>query len=298
MTTSLDMTRGIYRRIYAGFLLGRRINSVSMEAEAWFWRLHALADDHGNLRGDTAYLKAYGLPLRDKPLAAVDALTGELVAAGLIYRYDAGGAPHLGVVGFEEMQPAGRNGRKIRKVPLPTNEVHPSIPIPNPNPIPMPTPIPTPRVGDPGESKIIQGDPGESKGIQAANSRPWSRTESVREIIAKFPACNSPPSPGSVHAALYALAGPGMDARYPSEADAAAWLLGRVRAWAASPLCLSTPPAYRGGGSAWFREAKYDTPDSAWAVAASKAVAEQEPETPAQKMVREFKAKKAQEAAR
>jgi hypothetical protein len=37
VTTPVDMTKGMYRRIYSGFLNGKRINAVSEGAENWFW---------------------------------------------------------------------------------------------------------------------------------------------------------------------------------------------------------------------------------------------------------------------
>lgn len=143
---SVDMQRGVYRKVYSGFIWGDRINSVSMEAEAWFWRLNAIADDFGNLPGD-GYRVAVeaGGNRRITPKRAED-LTKELVDAGLVSRYADG--KYIHVVGFEERQPAGRNGRKIQKYPTHPPE---SDLCPNGS-----------TTADPGESGGIQNRPGDS----------------------------------------------------------------------------------------------------------------------------------------
>lgn len=152
----LDMTDGIYRRVYAGFLTGRRINAVSLEAEAWFWRLHALADDFGNLQADPMMLVKLAAPRRDISVAKCIELCNELKRE-LIVEYAVAGERYFHVLGFESRQPAGKNGRRIRKVPAPVNpgesggiQTNPgesgsngANPVP-PIPIPIPIPIPKP----------------------------------------------------------------------------------------------------------------------------------------------------------
>lgn len=142
-TTVVDMQRGVYRKIYSGFIWGERICSVSMEAEAWFWRIHGVADDFGNLPGESKRLAIEAGGGRTIDPAKAAKWTAELVRARLVVWYNED--RNLHIVGFESMQPAGRNGRKIKKVPM-----HP----------------PECEDGNPGESKAIQGDPGASEGIR------------------------------------------------------------------------------------------------------------------------------------
>ena len=53
-----DLTRGVYRRLYSGFIKGQRINKLSLQAEAWFWRVFAVADDFGNCEAEPELLRA------------------------------------------------------------------------------------------------------------------------------------------------------------------------------------------------------------------------------------------------
>lgn len=130
-----DLTRGIYRRLYSGFLTGKRINSVSIGAECLFWRMHALADDYGNLPGDMDMLTPAAFPRRKMTTTRVRGWVDELLTAGLIVRYAARGDDYLTIVGFEELQPSGKNGRRVQRFPrFGVN-------------------------GDPGESEGFQGDP-------------------------------------------------------------------------------------------------------------------------------------------
>ena len=129
-----DSTNGLYRRIYAGFLVGTRINSVSWQAEAWFWRLQALADDFGNLPAQWRVLAVTAAPKRFVSPEEAAILTAELLTAGLIETYRHDGDPFIHITDFTRFQPAGRNGRRIRRVP--------------------------------GESESVSGNPGESGGIQ------------------------------------------------------------------------------------------------------------------------------------
>ena len=155
MSDVVDMTSGVYRRVYAGYIAGHRINGMSLEAEAWFWRLNAVADDYGNMRAEPSLLVAETVGLRQIKTERVLALVDEIVAAGLAYRYQVGRDQYLHIVGFEERQPCGRNGRRFKRHPLhpdapsciPVNpgesggiQNNPGAPMPSPNPIPIPTP--------------------------------------------------------------------------------------------------------------------------------------------------------------
>lgn len=131
-----DLTGGFYRRIYAGYITGKRINKVSMEAEAWFWRLHSIADDYGNFHGDPELVWKAASGRRKLTVAQARTWTQELIAAGLAYEYCSDEDTYIHIVGFEAKQPAGKNGKRVQKCPK-----HP----------------------DSGESQIIQVNPGESR---------------------------------------------------------------------------------------------------------------------------------------
>jgi hypothetical protein len=155
-----NMTDGLYRRIYAGFLTGHRMNAVSLIAEAWFWRLHAIADDFGNLPGDPMVMRSFAAPRRELSIAEVVKMTEEVENKKLLTRYEASGDTYLHIDGFEIRQPARLNGRRIQKYPMRNGGIRgnpgesgcntmsqsPPIPIPIPIPIPSNTP-PTPPGG-------------------------------------------------------------------------------------------------------------------------------------------------------
>lgn len=162
----VDMTSGVYRRVYAGYITGHRINGLSLEAEAWFWRLNAVADDYGNMRAEPSLLVAETVGLRQIKTEKVLGLVDEIVAAGLAYRYEVGRDQYLHIVGFEERQPCGRNGRRFKR-----HQLHPDAPgstLGNPGesggiqnnpvapiPIPSPNPKPIPSVVDAGASPAV-----------------------------------------------------------------------------------------------------------------------------------------------
>lgn len=116
-TKTIDHTKGIYRRVYASFLTGRRINAVSMEAEAWFWRLQALADDFGAFPADPRVLPSQAAPRRKIGVAKSERWVGELVEAGLIRLYTVDDIRFGEIEGFDVYQKAPPNGRRIRKYP-------------------------------------------------------------------------------------------------------------------------------------------------------------------------------------
>lgn len=144
--SELDLQRGTYRRIYSGMIWGKRINSVSLQAEAWFWRLNVIADDFGNLPGDVFRVLKETSGRRDVSSKAVQEWIDELVHARLLVAYEAEGESYLHIVGFGSLQPAGKNGRRARR--------HPASPL------------------DAAESGDSESGPGESGGfreIQAAS---------------------------------------------------------------------------------------------------------------------------------
>lgn len=183
-----DSTNGIYRRIYSGFLLGNRINSVSEVAEAWFWRLNALADDYGNFVAPTwRVLAVTASPLREVSAHDAEIRTVELVNAGLCEFYDAGGRRHIHIVDFEKFQPNGPNGKRYRRVEANPSESKRILANPSesnaPIPIPIPTPTPTP---------IPDGE-----GVGLSNQRESERgrdTPEYKAVWAALTALNVSPS--------------------------------------------------------------------------------------------------------
>ncbi len=120
-----DHTLGWYRRQYSGFINGKRINSVSLPAEAWFWRLHANADDFGNLPADPnqLFLLTVGKRLGTVSVDDISDLVIELGESGLIQMYPIGTELFWNIPDFVKKQPAGKNGRRIHRYPEPLNEL-------------------------------------------------------------------------------------------------------------------------------------------------------------------------------
>ena len=118
--TIVDMRLGVYRRQYANFVHGKRINSVSFLAECAFWRFHAAADDYGNFSAVPEALKSEAFPRRKAitPRKAA-VLFQELVEAHLIQEYVVDGEAYGHIVGFELRQPAPKNGKRIKRHPAP-----------------------------------------------------------------------------------------------------------------------------------------------------------------------------------
>lgn len=139
---TIDLTRGLYRRIYANFIVGRRINAVPLEAEAWFWRILSVADDFGNLTGDASllYVATVGRRVAEISIDQVKAWTAALLNAELLDTYTVGNDTFLHVRGFLDTQSAGINGKRVRRVPA--------------------------SPWDPGEPKRSRVNPGESKRAQ------------------------------------------------------------------------------------------------------------------------------------
>lgn len=125
MPESPDMTMGIWRKVFAALLHGRRINSVSDAAELLFIRLQLLADDYGNLQGDPQLIKSNGFPRRGWSIVKIEKALHELLNTGsdgkaaLISRYSIDGEPYLHIHRFETIQPGGRNGKRVRRYPKP-----------------------------------------------------------------------------------------------------------------------------------------------------------------------------------
>lgn len=114
-----DLTRGVYRRLYAGFIKGQRINKISIQAEAWFWRVFAVADDFGNYDADPELLRDATKGRRKVTTRQVERWLNEMADVGLISFYQSKSERYLHILRFEDTQPAGKNGKRIKKFPLP-----------------------------------------------------------------------------------------------------------------------------------------------------------------------------------
>lgn len=114
-----DMTRGVYRRLYGGFITGQRINKLTLNAEAWFWRVLVSVDDFGNGRADPELCKAKTAGNRKVTTRQVSGWLREMATVGLVQFYTAKGEPFLHIIGFEENQPAGKNGKRFKRFPTP-----------------------------------------------------------------------------------------------------------------------------------------------------------------------------------
>lgn len=138
-----DLTRGIYRRIYSGFPMGKRINEVSIEAEAWFWRFHTMVDDFGSAPADPDSLFRGTAGRRQKVTCEnVISWFNECWSTGLLSVYEIDGERFFHIVKFEELQPAGKNGRRVQRYPFYQKQYEI-----------------LPNVFNPGESKIIRVNP-------------------------------------------------------------------------------------------------------------------------------------------
>lgn len=114
-----DLTRGVYRRIYAGYLRGKRINAISLGAEAWFWRLNAVVDDFGNFDADPLLVHGRTAGKRAGEVSAkvVAGWLGEMIKVGLVVTYEVAGEMYLHIAGYTKLQPKPKNGRQVRKYP-------------------------------------------------------------------------------------------------------------------------------------------------------------------------------------
>lgn len=114
-----DLTRGVYRRLYSGFIKGQRINKLSLQAEAWFWRVFAVADDFGNYDADPELVKDATKGRRKVTTSQVERWLNEMESVGLISFYHDRAERYLHIYKFEITQPAGKNGKRLKRFPLP-----------------------------------------------------------------------------------------------------------------------------------------------------------------------------------
>jgi len=116
----VDLRRGIYRRLYSGVRTGRRLNACSVDAELLFWRLHAAADDFGNLHGEPELCRIDAAPLRREwDNGRVADLLDELAGTDppLIRFYTVDDERFVHICEFCDRQPANRDGRRYQRYP-------------------------------------------------------------------------------------------------------------------------------------------------------------------------------------
>jgi len=204
---TLDMTDGIYRRIYSGFVSNPKVNSLTWQAEAWFWRLVVLADDYGNHPANWRHLAAVASPVREISGVEAQSLTEQILAAKLAILYEAEGQQYIHICGFTKRQPANKNGRRIQRFPMNPDgvvdgesggirvnpgeskkilddlggiRVNPVPPIPKPTPIPIPIPTPTPTSTPSGGSPEPTGGDGLTVGTMTMADRSKVRQALIR----------------------------------------------------------------------------------------------------------------------
>ena len=96
-----DLTRGEYRKIYAGWIRGKRINSVSYEAEPTFVRVNLIADSFGNFPADMDLLRALAfVRRRNLKDETIEAHLQELADNDLIIFYEVNGDRYGHIIGF------------------------------------------------------------------------------------------------------------------------------------------------------------------------------------------------------
>jgi hypothetical protein len=112
-----DRKRGKYFYVYANYIRGKRINKLSIEAEAWFWRFNAAADDFGNGDAEPALLFANTIGLRaGVTIEQVSAWLTECVKQKLIRTYKSDGQRYFHIMDYQVLTPT-KNGRYVHKVP-------------------------------------------------------------------------------------------------------------------------------------------------------------------------------------
>lgn len=262
-----NITLGFYRKLYSGMRTGKRINSVSVSAALLFWHLHTVADDYGNLHGDADLVRTWAAPRRKEwDDDAIESMLNELASGErpLIVFYRADGELFIHIEDFEEVQPAGKNGKRVQKHPIHTGGI---------------------RV-NPGESKGIQGNP-EIPG-ESGSPMPMPITMPMQMPIPTTPAAPVDEvvkhrKPIATHSQIESLylayprrvgkgdaikaIGKAIDRLTKQGVDALTFLLDRVMAYARSPAGQPPPTAgndYRPHPARWFNDERYHDDESQW----------------------------------
>lgn len=126
---------GRYRKLYESFIFGKRINALSWEAEAFYWRCYVKADDYGNLPADPYILTPLVGGQRKPTDEQVAGWVQEMDRKGLIRLYLINsGDWHMHILSFSDMQsPTGpaRGGRLGRKRRYPESPWDSDMPLSN-----------------------------------------------------------------------------------------------------------------------------------------------------------------------
>ena len=97
-----DLTKGVYRRLYGGFITGQRINKLSLRAEAWFWRILAVTNRKGRVPSDIVKLRALTAGPRRVSVKQIQSWVDEMIAVRLLENV---GSSELHLIDFERLQP-------------------------------------------------------------------------------------------------------------------------------------------------------------------------------------------------
>lgn len=175
----MSQSPGRFKKLYAtGLIEGRRVNAVSLQAEAWLWRLMMLADDYGNLPGDIDILRGRAAPLRKITPSQVRKLTAELEAANLVTRYSVAGEDFINLAEYERLQ-TPPNGRKVQRYPR--NGESGGIRLDPGNPVE--SGVPETRPDQPGEQRPEPDQKLPSAGVSSGGVRAgWSGGSARAEL--------------------------------------------------------------------------------------------------------------------
>lgn len=261
MNDHVDMTRGIYRRIYAGACKGKRINSVSIAAELLFWRLHCVADDFGTFEADAVFVKSQALPRRSEITAeAIPPFLAELQTANLVALFEHGGEQYGCILDFQTLQPANRNGKRIQRFPSYDGGIR----------------------GNPDSSGGIQVNPGEclapvSVSVSVSGSVPVNPTPpppavppptTTTAVVVKSPTTRTDveailaayPLKKAFGRAIRNVEIAISDVRAEGNARPVAWLVERVEAYSASWEGKNKPAE----ATWWFGDKRYNDDPAVW----------------------------------
>jgi hypothetical protein len=117
MAKEMDFKKGPWRRLWSNFIRGKKINYVSREAEMYFWRLHSAVDDFGNTEAEPFLLHAATAGRRQMTPDEIVDWVNELASAELLSLYEYNGDDFLHIHDFVGWQPAGKNGKRVRRFP-------------------------------------------------------------------------------------------------------------------------------------------------------------------------------------
>lgn len=106
------------RMLHENICESEKLDSVSWRANVLYVRLLTKVDDHGNFYGDSSLIKLACFPYKKIQAGAVGKTLGELVAAGLFTRYQAGSKQYIHLNRFEDFQKLQRKFPKFPRNPV------------------------------------------------------------------------------------------------------------------------------------------------------------------------------------